>query len=71
MEIRRDIPPPKAGSSAKYPFGELAVEECLEIEGAEQYERARGALSMYRKAHMEKSFTCRKTESGGRIWRTL
>ena len=75
MKVNTGIPIPTSGKR-KYPFDQLDVDDSVEFDTTESFERARRAAQSFGRNHGMK-FTARKgiqdgeyVGQGGTIWRT-
>lgn len=70
MTIKKGIPlpEPRRGRPSKYPFAEMEVLDCYEVEDPEQVQRATRAAYQHGARHGKK-FAARSTPVGFRIWR--
>ena len=65
-----DVPAPRIGGRPRaYPFPDMAVKQYFDVPESE-FLRARGAASNFKSRNPAWNYTARKTDTGGRIWRT-
>jgi len=56
---------------SKYPFIEMKIGESISVStGPKDAHRLKAAAWIWRRRHPAWKFTFRKTETGGRLWRT-
>jgi uncharacterized protein (DUF2249 family) len=66
--LDNDLPPPARVQHERYPLGEMQVGQSFFVP-VEIARKARAAVRMYMRRHVDKKYSWKYVEGGIRIWR--